>query len=171
MAGLRAGRVWVDHGQLLDGIDVRLVTGSGRGVTLGGRMRARRGQPLTLVVTVTTASRPNFHGEVPELAHVDVIRGAVRGPATDRTGWKAPATRVARTVDVRGRTGTYTLRIPIEPVREPTYLRLRGSDGRRNGPGPLGAAVDPHGPVPHTPGDGDPWLDTWFYTNPIFIDV
>jgi hypothetical protein len=72
---------------------------------------------------------------------------------------------------VNGRTGTYILRIPIGPVREPGYLRLRGSDGRRHGAGLLGAEVDPDGPLPHAPGDGDPWLDTWFYTNPIFIDV
>jgi len=31
--------------------------------------------------------------------------------------------------------------------------------------------VSSHGPIPHPPGDGDPWLDTWLYTNPIFIDV
>ncbi|WP_433368774.1 PHP domain-containing protein [Actinoplanes sp. CA-142083] len=166
MAGLRAGRVWVDHGQLIDGVDVRL-----EGKTLGGRLRVRRGQRLTLEVTITTATRPNYHGELPKLAHVDVIRGAVRGPAKDRTSWKAPATRVARSIDVRGRTGTYTLRIELDPIREPSYVRLRGSDGRRNGPGPLGAGIDPRGPIPHTPGDGDPWLDTWFYTNPIFIDV
>ena len=170
MAGLRAGRVWVDHGQLLDGVDVRLI-GDGGERTLGGRLRARRGERLTLQVTITTSSRPNFHGELPRPAHVDVIRGAVRGPAKDPTSWRAPATRVVRSVDVRGRTGTYTLRIPLDPIREPTYIRLRGSDGRRNGPGLLGPDVDPRGPIPHTPGDGDPWLDTWFYTNPIFIDL
>ena len=171
MAGLRAGRVWVDHGQLLDGIDVRLVRRHGRGATLGGRLKARRGERFELRITVTTASRPNFHGELPSLAHVDVVRGAVRGPARDRDAWRAPDTRVVRTLDVDGRTGTYTLRIPVDAGRDPFYLRLRGSDGRRSGPGPLGRAIDPHGPVPHTPGDGDPWLDTWFYTNPIFVDV
>ena len=43
MAALRAGRVWVDHGQLVDGIDVRLapVGASQRGVTLGGRLPGR----------------------------------------------------------------------------------------------------------------------------------
>lgn len=173
MAGLCAGRVWVDHGQLIDGIDVRLVAAGshGRGATLGGRLRVHRGQRLTLLVTVTTASRPNYHGELPKLAHVDVIRGAVRGPATDRDTWHAPDARVVRSIEVSGRTGTYTLRIPIDRVRESGYLRLRGSDGRRNGPGLLGRDIDPHGPIVHTPGDGDPWLDTWFYTNPIFIDV
>ncbi|GAA4715641.1 hypothetical protein [Phytohabitans rumicis] len=66
MAGLRAGRVWVDHGQLVDGIDVRLTAATGhRGATLGGRLRVRRGQRLTLQVTVTTSARPNYHGELP----------------------------------------------------------------------------------------------------------
>ncbi|MFF5077816.1 histidinol-phosphatase [Actinoplanes sp. NPDC000266] len=171
MDGLRAGRVWVDHGQLLDAVDVRLVGSGSKSATLGGRLRARRGEKLTLLVTVTTASRPNLHNVVPSLAHVDVIQGAVRGPAADRSTWRAPATRVTRSVGTAGRKGTYTLRIPIDPVREPGYLRLRGSDGRRNGPGPLGKAIDPRGPIVHTPGDGDPWLDTWFYTNPIFIDL
>ncbi|MFF8227772.1 PHP domain-containing protein [Streptomyces caelestis] len=173
MAGLRAGRVWLDHGHLLDGLDVRLKRehDRGRGVTLGGRLRVRKGERLTLDVTVTTASRPNPQGILPELAHVDVIRGAVRGPVADRDTWKAPDTRVVRSQDVSGRTGTYTLRIPLTAGEESFYVRLRGSDGNRNGTGYLGASVDPHGPVPHPPGDGDPWADTWFYANPVFVDV
>jgi hypothetical protein len=102
---------------------------------------------------------------------VDLIRGAVRGRARDRDAWRAPDTRVVKTVEVDGRRGAYTLRIPVTCGREPFYLRLRGSDGRRNGPGLLGRRIDPHGPLPHPRGDGDPWLDTWFYTNPIFVDV
>ncbi|MFE0376750.1 PHP domain-containing protein [Streptomyces inhibens] len=173
MAGLRAGRVWVDHGQLVDGIDVRVNRehGIGRGVTLGGRLRVRRGEKIVLNVTVTTASRPNHHGEVPRLAHLDVIRGAVCGPVADRDAWRAPDTRVVHTADVSGRTGRYTLSIPLGRAEESSYLRLRGSDGKRNGPGLLGAAIDPHGPITHEPGDGDPWVDTWLYTNPVFVDV
>ncbi|MFE6622603.1 PHP domain-containing protein [Streptomyces sp. NPDC057740] len=173
MAGLRAGRVWLDHGHLLDGLDVRLKRDCdhGRGVTLGGRLRVRKGEKLTLNVTVTTASRPNPQGILPELAHVDVVRGAVRGPVTDRDTWQAPDTRVVRTTDVSGRKGTYTLRIPLTAGDESFYVRLRGSDGNRNGPGYLGTSVDPHGPIPHAPGDGDPWADTWFYSNPVLVDV
>ena len=173
MAGMRAGRVWLDHGHLLDGLDVRLTRDGDRGrdVTLGGRLRVRKGEKLTLNVTVTTASRPNPQGILPQLAHVDVIRGAVRGPVADRDTWKAPDTRVAASKDVSGRTGTYTLRIPLTAGEESFYVRLRGSDGNRNGTGYLGASVDPHGPVPHAPGDGDPWADTWFYSNPVFVDV
>ncbi|MET7621705.1 PHP domain-containing protein [Streptomyces sp. NPDC005408] len=173
MAGLRAGRVWVDHGQLIDGIDVRVNRehGIGRGVTLGGRLRVRRGEKIVLNVTVTTATRPNHHGELPQLAHLDVIRGAVSGPATDRDEWRAPDTKVVHTADVEGRTGRYTLRIPLGKAEESFYVRLRGSDGKRNGPGFLGTAIDPHGPVPHEPGNGDAWADTWCYTNPVFVDV
>ncbi|MFJ7077156.1 PHP domain-containing protein [Streptomyces sp. NPDC098781] len=173
MAGLRAGRVWLDHGHLLDGLDVRVKRDCdhGRGVTLGGRLRVRKGEKLTLNVTVTTASRVNSHGLLPELAHVDVIRGTVRGPVTDRDTWQAPDTRVVTTKDVSGRKGTYTLRIPLTAGHESFYVRLRGSDGNRHGAGYLGASIDPHGPIPHAPGDGDPWTDTWFYSNPIFIDV
>ncbi|MFJ8629955.1 PHP domain-containing protein [Streptomyces sp. NPDC093568] len=173
MAGLRAGRVWLDHGHLLDGLDVRLKRDCdhGRGVTLGGRLRVRKGERLTLHVTVTSASRPNPQGIVPELAHVDVIRGAVRGPVSDRDTWQAPDTRVVTTKDVSGRKGTYTLRIPLTAGNESFYVRLRGSDGNRNGTGYLGASIDPHGPIPHAPGNGDPWADTWFYSNPIFVDV
>ncbi|MFC8343520.1 histidinol-phosphatase [Streptomyces sp. NPDC057280] len=173
MAGLRAGRVWLDHGHLLDGLDVRLKRDcdAGRGVTLGGRLRVRKGERISLYVTVTTASRPNPQGILPELAHVDVIRGAVRGPVTDRDSWRAPDTKVVRTMDVSGRKGTYTLRIPLTAGDESFYVRLRGSDGNRHGAGYLGASVDSNGPIPHPPGDGDPWADTWFYSNPIFVDV
>ncbi|OXY90280.1 PHP domain-containing protein [Streptomyces diastatochromogenes] len=173
MAGLRAGRVWLDHGHLLDGLDVRLKRDCdfGRGVTLGGRLRVRKGEKITLYVTVTTASRANPQGILPQLAHVDVIRGAVRGPVADRDSWQAPDTKVVETRDVSGRTGTYTLRIPLTAGDESFYVRLRGSDGNRHGAGYLGAAVDPHGPIAHEPGNGDPWADTWFYSNPVFVDV
>ena len=173
MAGMRAGRVWVDHGHLLDGLDVRLKRDCdhGQGVTLGGRLRVRKGDRLTLNITVTTASRPNAQGILPELAHVDVIRGAMRGAVSDNDVWRAPDTKVVRTADVSGRKGTYTLRIPVTAGDESFYLRLRGSDGKRHGAGYLGASVDPHGPIPHEPGNGDPWADTWFYSNPIFVDL
>lgn len=173
MQGMRAGRVWLDHGHLLDGLDVRLTRDCefGRGVTLGGRLRVRRGEKLTLNITVTSASRLNPQGILPELAHVDVIRGAVRGPVADRDTWQAPDTKVVKSKDVTGRTGTYTLRVPLTAGDESFYVRLRGSDGNRHAAGYLGASVDPHGPIPHEPGNGDPWADTWFYSNPVFVDV
>ncbi|MDI6103978.1 methyl-accepting chemotaxis protein [Actinoplanes sp. NEAU-A12] len=171
MAGLRAGRVWVDHGQLVDGLDVRLTSSRGRSATLGGRLRVRRGERVTLTVTVQSASRPNFHGILPRLAQLDVIRGAVTGRPANLDSWRAPDTAVVKTMDVARGTGRYTVRVPLGAVTTAGYVRVRGSDGNRHGAGLLGARVDPRGPVAHTPGDGDPWRDTWLYTNPIFIDV
>ena len=174
MDGLRRGRVWVDHGHLVDGLDVRLVeAGRGRsgGVTLGGRLRVRRGTPVELRITVRSAHRPNPRGVLPRLAHLDVIRGVVTGPASDRDTLRAPETRVVEQVDTSRRSGTYSLRIPLGRVTESCYVRLRGSDGNRNGAGYLGASIDPTGPLPHADNDGDPWADTWLYTNPIFVEV
>jgi hypothetical protein len=173
MAALRAGRVWVDHGQLVDGIDVRVAPAGSRqrGVTLGGRLRVRRHERLELRITVTSATRPNFHGVLPRLAHVDVIRGAVTGPTATRDSWKAPDTRVVEQVDVHRRTGTYDLCIPLGRAEHSHYVRVRGSDGNRHGAGYLGRSIDPAGPIQHPTNDGDPWLDTWLYTNPIFVDV
>ncbi|TDD57536.1 histidinol-phosphatase [Kribbella antibiotica] len=173
MAALRAGRVWVDHGQLVDGIDVRVapVGSRQRGVTLGGRLRVRRHERLELRITVTSATRPNFHGVLPRLAHLDVIRGAVTGPTAQRDSWKAPDTRVVEQVDVHRRTGTYDLCIPLGRAERSHYVRVRGSDGNRHGVGYLGRNIDPAGPIQHPTNDGDPWLDTWLYTNPIFVDV
>ena len=184
MQALREGRSWVDHGHLVNRVEVEVTgggpAGRGRGhaggrqvsATLGGRIRVRRGSSITLTVTVHPTTYRNAWGILPQLAHVDVIQGRVTGPATDRDTWRAPGTRVVRTWDTGGRRGPVTLR--LELVAEHSgYLRLRGSAGNRHGVGPLGAAVDPHGPVPHdgTPDAGNPWADTWFYTNPVFVDV
>lgn len=120
-----------------------------RGVTLGGRLRVHRSQRLALRVTVTSATRPNYHGHLPKLAHVDVIRGAVTGPTTAKDTWKAPDTRV------------------VEPGG-PVPLRPRAWQRRpAERTGYLGNRIDPAGPIQQPDNDGDPWL----YTNPIFVDV
>lgn len=186
MEALRAGRSWVDHGHLVNGVEVEVRGTPSRGAgrhrrggrggivtaTLGGRIRVRRGSSVEVDVRITPTTYRNAWDILPRLAHVDVIRGAVRGPIKDRDTWKAPDTRVVEQSDVTARRGTYTLRYRFT-AQESFYLRFRGSDGNRGGIGPLGAAVDPRGPIPHggESGAGNPWTDTWFYTNPVFIDV
>ncbi len=167
MDGLRAGRVWVDHGGLLESLDVRLRAG-GKEVPLGGVLTAPRGSALTLVVTATPAVRPNWSEFVPKLARVDLIQGAITGPAADRDALRAPRTRVRGSFDARGATGPTTITRSLGRLDEPTYVRLRGSDGNRYATGLYGASVDPSGPALDVVGDADPWLDLWFYTNPIF---
>jgi hypothetical protein len=174
MQGMRAGRMWVDHGGLVDHLDVQVRQAGTRalGGTLGDVVHVRRGATVELVVTVRPASRANWAQFVPRLATVDVIAGPVTGPAADRDTISAPGTRVVKTFDVSGvdgRTGEAQLVWRFRDVAEPFYLRLRGSDGHHRQPGPGGAGVDPAGPRPDPIGQADPWDDLWFYTNPVWV--
>ncbi|MET8575995.1 PHP domain-containing protein [Streptomyces sp. NPDC005012] len=173
MRGIREGRIWVDHGNLVKNLDVRLVaSGRGRGEeTLGGTLTAKRGSRLELVVTVTAQDVPNWGMFLPRLNRVDLIRGAV-DPAhadSDHDKLTAPDTRVVVQTDTSGRTGTFTLRHDLGVLEEAFYVRLRGTDGNRQQPGYLGPRIDPAGPAIDVVGDADPWLDLWFYTNPIWV--
>jgi PHP domain len=170
MAGLKAGRVWVDHGRLLDSLDVRVRTvGTRNDATLGSVLQPRKGRKLQLVITLETATLPNWAQFVPALAKVDIVRGAVTGPVSDRDVFSTPATSVVKTFDVSGRTGSIELVYDLGPADQPFYLRVRGSDGKRTQVGLNGAAVDPAGPAVDALGNADPWQDLWFYTNPIWV--
>ncbi|AKZ58903.1 hypothetical protein SAM23877_5858 [Streptomyces ambofaciens ATCC 23877] len=168
MDGIRAGRVWVDHGQLVSGLDVR-VTGGGRWATLGGALHVRKGTRVTLSIDVALAGGPNWAGFTPKLARVDVIQGDVTGPVADRDTFTAPTARVVRSYEVNKDSGTVRLTYDLGRVDHPVYLRTRGTDGNRSAVGALGAKVDPAGPAIDVVGDSDPWRDLWFYSNPVWV--
>ncbi len=135
---IRAGRVWVDHGGLVDSIDARLVLERGRTIPLGGTLIGKRDRRVTVTADIMTASRPNRAGFVPELARVDVIVGRIDGPAADRDSMTAPATRVAAQLPVSRLTaipGGYRLSQEIAVPGDRFYVRLRGTDGKRQPPG------------------------------------
>ncbi|MFI9168263.1 PHP domain-containing protein [Streptomyces lincolnensis] len=168
MDGIRAGRVWVDHGQLVSGLDVR-VSGGGRWATLGGALHVRKGTNVTLTVDVALAGGPNWAGFTPELARVDVIQGDVTGPVGDKDTFTAPTAKVVKSYEIDKPSGTVRLTYQLGRVDRPLYVRLRGTDGNRSGVGPMGAAVDPAGPAIDVVGDADPWRDLWFYSNPVWV--
>ncbi|HEV7933374.1 MAG TPA: PHP domain-containing protein [Actinomadura sp.] len=171
MEGIRSGRVWVDHGGLIKGLHVQArESGAGRhGVTLGGMLHVRRGARVELVIEIDLAGGPNWGQFVPTLARVDVIKGDVTGPASDKDTFVAPNTKVARSYEIGKNSGTVKLVYDLGAVDKPVYVRLRGTDGNRTGPGPRGAAVDPNGPQIDQVGNADPWKDLWFYSNPIWV--
>ncbi len=170
MDGIRAGRVWVDHGNLVEALDVRArVRGNKAGVPLGGVLRVRRGEQADLAIVLDPAVLPNWAQFVPKLARVDVVRGAVTGPVADKDTFSTPDTRVVASFDVSGRAERITVTYRLGRVEEPFYVRLRGTDGNRSAVGPGGAGVDPHAPAIDVLGDADPWVDLWFYTNPIWV--
>ncbi|MBX9393854.1 PHP domain-containing protein [Streptomyces sp. TRM72054] len=168
MDGIRAGRIWVDHGQLISGLDVR-VSGGSRWATLGGALHVRKGTRVTLTVDVALAGGPNWAGFVPTLARVDVIQGDVTGEVKDKDTFTAPTAKVVKSYEVNKSSGTVRLSYDLGRVDRPVYLRLRGTDGKRTGVGPMGAAVDPAGPALDVVGDADPWQDLWFYSNPVWV--
>ncbi|MCD7437077.1 PHP domain-containing protein [Streptomyces lincolnensis] len=168
MDGIRAGRVWADHGQLISGLDVR-VSGGGRWATLGGALHVRKGTNVTLTVDIALAGGPNWAGFTPELARVDVIQGDVTGPVSDRDTFTAPTAKVVTSYEIDKPSGTVRLTYRLGRVDRPLYVRLRGSDGNRSAVGAMGAAVDPAGPAIDVVGDADPWRDLWFYSNPVWV--
>ncbi|MFF9773347.1 PHP domain-containing protein [Streptomyces sp. NPDC013978] len=168
MDGIRAGRIWVDHGGLLSGLDVR-ISGGSRWATLGGALHVKKGTKVTLTVDVALAGGPNWAGFVPKLARVDVIRGDVTGTPADKDTFTAPTAKVVKSYEVNKSTGTVRLTYELGRVDRPLYVRLRGSDGNRSAVGALGAAVDPAGPAIDVVGDADPWRDLWFYSNPVWV--
>ncbi|MEI2778111.1 MAG: hypothetical protein V9G19_19530 [Tetrasphaera sp.] len=168
MAGVRAGNVWVDHGGLVDEVEVEVRT-RGASAGLGGVITTHRGNQCELVVRIVPARSANWAQFEPKLKKVDVIQGRVTGPAEDRDTFRAPETTVVKSYDVSGQS-VVELRYDLGVVGDTGfYVRLRGSDGNRSQVGYFGAATDPEGPAIDIVGDADPWLDLWFYTNPIFV--
>ena len=152
MRGMRAGHLWVDHGNLVKAVDVQVRhRGRGRsgGASLGDTLRVRKGDRVEVVVTITAQDRPNWSQFLPSLNRVDLIRGAVdptRADA-DRDSFTAPDTKVVEQWDTAGRTGTFEIIHDLGVVDEPIYVRVRGTDAKRSQPGYLGAAIDPAGPA------------------------
>jgi len=167
MAGMRAGRVWVDHGRLVDALDVRL-RAAGQEVPLGGMLHVKKGSKVTLTITVTPAQGPNWASVVPVLAKLDVIRGTVTGTAKDKDTFSAPKTSVVKTWDVTSKRDTFSLSYDLGALEEGFYVRLRGSDGNRLAVGLKGKSVDASGPKIDVVGDANPWEDLWFYSNPLW---
>ncbi|MCY7395222.1 MAG: histidinol-phosphatase [Nocardioides sp.] len=174
MQGMRDGRMWVDHGGLVKDVNVT-VRATGRGSssteTLGGTLAARRGSKVQLVVSITAQDVPNWSQFVPLLKRVDVIRGKVDATSatSNRDSFTAPDTRVVKQWDTSTSTGTYELRYDLGILEEAFYVRLRGTDGNRSQVGYLGAAIDPAGPAIDVVGSAAPWVDLWFYTNPVWV--
>jgi PHP domain len=171
MDGIRYGRVWVDHGGLISGLDVRArAANSGEpGITLGGVLQVRQGGKVELVIDIDLANGPNWAQFTPTLARVDVIQGDVTGAVSNKDAFTTPNTKVVKSFEVGRNTGSVRLTYALGEVTKPVYVRLRGTDGNRTAPGLRGAAVDPSGPAMDVLGNADPWKDLWFYSNPIWV--
>ena len=164
MRGIQQGRMWVTHGDLIWALDVRVGRrgfADRQGATLGGRVSVQRGDDVEVRVRIALPKTGNGSGERPRLARVDLITGMVRAHRSEALG--APESGVVASFQVSTRAREVIMGHTFRNVREPFYLRLRGTDGNRTAPGSIEPRLD-------EPGD-DPWSDLWFYANPVFVDV
>ncbi|MGI8808877.1 MAG: hypothetical protein ACR2KK_13760 [Acidimicrobiales bacterium] len=166
MDGIRGGRMWVGHGDLIWSLEVRVGPRGfldREGVTLGDRLVVERGADVQVRLRIGLPKTPNASGVVPSLARVDVISGPVMEAPGPRDGAAAPATAVVASFDVRRRADEVDLDHTFRSVERSFYLRLRGTDGNLCVPGSIEPLADRPGV--------DPWDDLWFYSNPVFVDV
>jgi hypothetical protein len=168
MEGIRDGRIWVDHGRLLDSLDVSVRAGGSRG-TLGSMLQAKRGSDVEVRIRIGLPQEANWGTFVPQLKRIDVIVGDVTGPVGNRDTFTTPNTRVVQSFEVTAKDNGREFVFRLPKTDGPKYFRIRGTDGNRSAPGLMGAAVDPHGPAADVFGDADPWQDLWFYTNPMWV--
>ena len=166
MRGIRQGRMWVAHGDLIWSLDVRVGRrgfADRQGVTLGGRVTVRRGDDVEVRVRIGLPKTPNGSGQKPRLARVDLITGKVHALRRRPAAIEAPETVVAASFSVAPRAVEVSVHHTLRNVRQPFYLRLRGTDGMLSAPGSIEPRQDEAG--------ADPWSDLWFYANPVFVDV
>lgn len=158
--GLREGRVFVATGNLVEAVNVTVSAAASprRTAGIGGTLKVRPGRDVQVEVRVRTP-RPAV-GRTP-LARVDLIAGAVTGPAADRSTARNPTTRVIRSFTAgewQRRGDDWIMRHRIRNVRTPIYVRVRGTNTQEREP-----QADPAGE--------DPWRDLWFYANPTFVEL
>jgi hypothetical protein len=158
--GLRAGRIFVVAGDLINALEVTARSAQGA-ASMGESLAARPGEALQVEIRFGVPGRPNSRGDRPSVARVDLIAGDVRGPAADRTLDKNDTARVVARFtakDWQCAAGTCTITTSLPNVARTGYLRVRGT-----------STMDAEPPM-DTAGE-DPWTDLWFYSNPIFVEV
>jgi len=163
LEGLRAGRIFVTTGDLVSEVDVFASAGgrSRRIAGIGGELVVDPGAEVEVTVRVRDPARPNFHGDNPAVARIDLIVGDITGRLADSTIDRNPTTHVEHrfTAEQWRRDGeVLEMRTRIGPLERSGYLRVRGTNTDALEPEP-----DPRGE--------DPWTDLWFYSNPIFLTL
>lgn len=159
LEGIRNGRVFVTTGDLISELNLTLRSGNDS-AAIGGELRLPVGGALQLEIEVRDPAGNNAGGFDPELARIDVIVGAVRGPVSEKSQDQNDSARVVSRLRPEhwSRDGEI-IRANIElNVTESSYVRIRGTSTNELEP-ELDDTVE------------SPWDDLWFYANPIFITV
>jgi hypothetical protein len=160
----RKGHMFVTTGDLISELDVTAqVSGglSGEATTamVGDTLIVPRGNAVMLSIRLRDPQTPNANGDNPAVARIDLIRGAVIGPAQNRALDTNPTTRIeARFGPSQWRRDGDLIIIDymIKNLKKSEYVRVRGTN------------TDQLEPAPDVK-DESPWADLWFYSNPLFL--
>jgi hypothetical protein len=162
IAGLRAGRVFVVTGDLIDSLDFTAQSpASGQQAMIGGALAVKRGERIKLTIRFRDPETLNHHGQNPSVARVDLIAGPITGKSANRSLDSNPGTRVVArftAANWQERGGFKEIEYELDATRGPQYIRLRGTNT---------AELEPE---PDADGQSA-WDDLWFYSNPIFLEL
>ena len=172
LEGLREGRVFVVTGDLIDDLGFTLInrshqlssnnSGVSRTAITGETLAIAPGDTIQIKVRVHDPNTKNVHGDNPKLARIDIIQGdAFTEPADPSTNVNANVAVIERFYidEMQHKQGIISLSLKMSDVQKSGYIRLRGTNNRNE--------LEPE---PDAPGE-NPWLDLWFYSNPIFYQV
>lgn len=156
---IRTGRIFVTTGDLIS--ELYLTASDGiNSANIGGELKLSNGSSVQVTIKIKDPANDNHNGDNPQVQRVDLIVGDVTGKVTDKSQDTNDSTRVVKRFYKKDwqRRGEYlTMTHILENVSAGLYLRVRGTNTDE-----LEPERDPLGE--------NPWLDLWFYSNPIFIN-
>ena len=158
--GLRGGRMFSVAGDLITELDLTAASG-GTEARIGGTLSREAGEDVEVRIRFRDPDTENANGDDPSVARVDLIVGDILGPTRDPNLDQNPTTRVVARFTEADWTTNGDVRMiatTLPALDRSVYLRVRGTSG------------DETEPSMDTLGE-NPWLDLWFYSNPIFVEV
>ena len=188
IAGLRSGNSVSVEGQLIDGLDFR-ASADEASATMGGTLEVDDDESYTITIKFKDPDGDNNHGDNPVVDHVDLIAGEVGKRYIPRdkeylTKDTNSTTTVVASFDadewVVDEDGWNVITYEVAAADKDMYYRLRGTNQGIGVPGqtdefgnPLADYLEDGGTAANPTENDDVrcWMDLWFYSNPIFVDV
>lgn len=191
--GLRAGRAFTVHGDLISALNFTAENSNNK-VVMGGDLVTEKGDYIDLKISFKesdfnnykeiTAHKTEVNNKV-KLDHIDLIGGLVTGKATDYNNAKNPSTKVIARFyrDDWGPAdsqGYYTISYKVKADKD-MYFRLRGTNLPLNTQGETDENGNPLKDIRLYKEDFPSledyfnavndrnYSDLWFYSNPIFV--
>ena len=175
VGGLRSGDSVAVLGDLVDGVEMCVVTDGRAWERWASRSRCPAGGAVDVVVRIRSPRR-NRHGDSPVVDHVDLVMGSVTGriaagsPRYGRVGSDARVVARFATRDAPADPDGWITVVHSDPASGPSPCSS-GCEGRTSRSG-LPVSSTPREIPSRTAGHNDAaeaWRDLWFYGNPMWV--